>query len=76
MYIFFVSWEKHTHMITSKWFRFIIVKIYNILCYVIARLLRHMCNLHNQRNWNISKTKQGNQKLKDNLLCYSKCSFK
>ena len=25
---------------------------------------------------NILKTKQGNQKLKDNLLCYFKCSFK
>ena len=24
----------------------------------------------------ISKTKQGNKKLKDNLLCYFKCSFK
>ena len=33
-------------MITSKWFRFIIAKIYNILRYVIARTLRHMCNLH------------------------------
>ena len=27
-------------------------------------------------NWNISKMKQGNKKLKDNLLCYFKCSFK
>ena len=33
-------------MITSKWFRFIIAKIYNILRNVIARILRHMCNLH------------------------------
>ena len=33
-------------MITSKWFRFIIANIYNILQYVIARILRHMCNLH------------------------------
>ena len=41
-----LSWAKHTHMITSKWFRFIIAKIYNILRYVIARILRHMCNLH------------------------------
>ena len=24
----------------------------------------------------ISKMKQGNKKLKDNLLCYFKCSFK
>ena len=33
-------------MITSKWFRFLIAKIYNILRCVIARKLRHMCNLH------------------------------
>ena len=39
-----VWWEKHTYMITSKWFRFIIVKIYHILRYVIP-LIRHMCNL-------------------------------
>ena len=32
-----VLWEKHTHMITSKWFRFTIAKIYNILRYVIPR---------------------------------------
>ena len=33
-----------------------------------------MCNLHIKE---ISqKTKQGNQKLKDMLLCYFKCSFK
>ena len=41
-----VSWEKHTHMIISKWFRFITAKIYNILRYVIDHKLRHMCNLH------------------------------
>ena len=41
-----MSWEKHTHMITSKWFRFIIAKIYNILGYVIPHKLRHVCNLH------------------------------
>ena len=40
---------RNTHMITSKWFRFIIAKIYNILRYVIARLLRHICNLHIKR---------------------------
>ena len=40
------SWEKHTHMIISKWFRFIIAKIYNILRYAIPHVLRHMCNLH------------------------------
>ena len=34
------------HMITSKWFRIIIAKIYNILRYEIARILRHMCRLH------------------------------
>ena len=33
-------------MYILKWFRFIIAKIYNILWYVIARILRHMCNLH------------------------------
>ena len=38
-----VLWEKHTHMITSKWFRFIIAKIYNILRYVIPHILRHTC---------------------------------
>ena len=37
-----------------------------------------MCNLHIKETeiHCISKTKQGNQKLKDNLLCYIKCSFK
>ena len=61
-----VSWEKHTHMITSKWFIFIIAKIYNILQYVIPHVLRHMCNLHIKeteisqkrrkgiKNWNIT----------------------
>ena len=37
-------------MITSKWFRFIIAKIYNVLRYVIncsyTIHVRHMCNLH------------------------------
>ena len=33
-------------MITSKRFRFIIAKIYNILRWVIPYKLRHMCNLH------------------------------
>ena len=33
-------------MYILKWFRFIIAKIYNILRYVIPRILRHMCNLH------------------------------
>ena len=32
--------------------------------------------LHIKETKTISKTKQGNQKLKDNLLCYFKCSFK
>ena len=53
-------------MYILKWFRFIIAKIYNILRYVIARILRHMCNLHiNEteisqkrskgiKNWNIT----------------------
>ena len=41
-----VSWEKHTHMTTLKWFRFIIAKIYNILRYVIDHKLRHMYYLH------------------------------
>ena len=41
-----MTWEKYTHMITSKLFRFIIAKIYNILRYVIPHILRHMCNLH------------------------------
>ena len=34
------------NMYILKCFRFIITKIYNILRYVIARILRHMCNLH------------------------------
>ena len=42
----YMSLEKHTHMITSKRFRFIIAKIYNILRKVIPLKLRHMCNLH------------------------------
>ena len=50
--------------------------IYNILRYVIACILRHMCNLHIKETEISQKTKQGNQKLKDNLLCYFKCSFK
>ena len=33
-----VWWEKHTHMIILKWFRFIIAKIYNIHRYVITSL--------------------------------------
>ena len=35
-----------------------------------------MCNLHIKETEISQKTKQGNQKLKDNLLCYFKCSFK
>ena len=44
--MFGVVRETHAHDYTSKWFRFRIAKIYNILRYVIARILRHMCNLH------------------------------
>ena len=33
-------------MITSKRFRFMIAKIYNILRYVTPHELRHICNLH------------------------------
>ena len=33
-------------MYILKWFNLIKVKIYNILRYVIAHKLRHMCNLH------------------------------
>ena len=38
MYMFGVVGGTHFHFITAK--------IYNILRYVIARILRHMCNLH------------------------------
>ena len=54
-----VSWEKHTHMITSKWFRFIIAKIYNILRYVIPHVLRHMCNLHIKETEICQKRRKG-----------------
>ena len=37
---------RHQKMYILKWFCFIIANIYNILRYVIARILRHMCNLH------------------------------
>ena len=37
---------RNTHMITSRWFRFIIAKIYNILRYVIPHIVRYMCNLN------------------------------
>ena len=42
MYMFDVV-EKHTHMITSKWFRFIIAEIYNILRYVITSYRDCIC---------------------------------
>ena len=46
-----VPWEKHMHMITSKWFRFIIAKIYNILRYVIARTQKWSKGI---KNWKIT----------------------
>ena len=60
---------KHVHFEVISFYNSI---MYNILRYVIARILRHMCNLHIKET-QISKTKQGNQTLKDNLLCYFKC---
>ena len=67
MYMFGVVGETHAHDY-FKVISFMKAKIYNIIRYVID---------HKQkRNWNISKTKQGNQKRKDNLLCYFKCSCK
>ena len=47
-----VWWEKHTHIITSKWFRFIIAKIYNILRYVIPHIYV-MCNLRIKEKTNL-----------------------
>ena len=72
LYIFAIIKRNHFEVIMRV--RFIIANIFNILRYAIPLMLRHMCNLHISQN--ISKTKQGNQKLKDNLLCYFKCSFK
>ena len=40
--------------------------IYYVMCVI--------CMSNKQKN--ISKTKPENQKLKDNLLCYFRCSFK
>ena len=48
----------------------------NILRYVIARILCHMCNLHIKETEISEKRSKGIKKLKDNLLCYFKCSFK
>ena len=40
--------------------------VYHVICVIcISKKLKY-----------ISKTKQGNQKVKDNLVCYFKCSFK
>ena len=53
-------------MITSKWFIFIIAKIYNILQYVIPHVPRHMYNLHIKETEICQKRSKGNKKLKDN----------
>ena len=60
-------------MITSKWFRFIIAKIYNILRYVIPHKLRHMFIKETEIS---QKGSKGIKNWKINLLCYFKCSLK
>ena len=48
-----------------------------ILRYVIAHKLRHMCWICISKKLKYLKNEaERNQKLKDNLLCYFKCSFK
>ena len=49
------------HMITSKWFHFIMAKIYYILRYVIlhVHVLRHMCNLHTKETEISQKRSKG-----------------
>ena len=42
-------------MYILKWFRFIIAKIYNILRYVIARILRHICVILHIKGTEISQ---------------------
>ena len=63
MYMFGVVGETHAHdyFEVVSFYKSKDIQ-YNILRYIIPRILRHMCN--------ISKTKQGNQKRNDNLLCY------
>ena len=56
MYIFCVVGETHAHDY------FEVISFYNILRYVIPRILRHMCIICiSKKLGNISKTKQGNQ---------------
>ena len=52
-----------------------------IVCVCFSHDTKHVhfevISFYNSKDiYNISKTKQGNQKLKDNLLCYFKYSFK
>ena len=61
--------RRNTHMITLKWFRFIIAKIYNILQYVIAPILCHMCNLHMKETEISQKRSKG--KIKNWKITYS-----
>ena len=56
-------------MITSKWFRFIIAKICNILRYVIPRILRHMCNLHIKETEISQKRSKGIKNWKTRNTC-------
>ena len=61
----------------TKHVHFKVISFYNNnLRYVIARILRHMCNLHVKETEISQKRSKGIKKLKDNLLCYFKCSFK
>ena len=53
-------------MYILKWFRFIMAKIYNILRYVIARILRHMCNLHMKETEISQKRSKGIKNWKTN----------
>ena len=67
---------RNTHMITSKLFRFIIAKIYNILQYVFPLILRHMCNLHIKETEISQKRSKGIKNWKiTKLLCYVKYSY-
>ena len=64
MHMFGVAGETRAHDYFEVISFSIIAKIYNILRYVIPRIiLHHMCNLH-------IKESEISQKLKDNLLLF------
>ena len=67
-----VAWEKHTHMITSKWFRFIIAKKYTLASF--ADVLWAFISAH-QRLYGVWNSFPENRPITTNFPYFGKLAF-